>query len=154
MAIPSQLPMISVSGDHCYGGWDLIMDGGEGAASSLRIHRGCGEGRISLTFNFSLIFKNKMEFKHYRIEFSSQMFTTDNLLLVLGYHVNILRPRQNDHHFAENISELIFLYENFWTFIQISLQFVCICGIKITAALVQMMTDTEQALLSEPIWPC
>ena len=37
---------------------------------------------------------------------------------------NTLRPRQNGHHFADNIFKHIFLSENAWIWIKISLKFV------------------------------
>ena len=39
-------------------------------------------------------------------------------------NVNTLRPRQNGHHFADNIYRCIFLNENVWIPIKISLEFV------------------------------
>ena len=38
--------------------------------------------------------------------------------------VNTLRPRQNGRHFADDISKCIFLNENVWIPIEISLKFV------------------------------
>ena len=38
--------------------------------------------------------------------------------------VNTLKPQQNDHHFADNISKCIFLNENYCILIKISLRFV------------------------------
>ena len=38
--------------------------------------------------------------------------------------VNTLRPRQDGRHFPDDIFKHIFLKENFWIWIQISLKFV------------------------------
>ena len=41
-----------------------------------------------------------------------------------GVHVNTLRPRQNGRHFSDDILKCIFLDENEWIAIKISLNFV------------------------------
>ena len=50
-----------------------------------------------------------------------------------------MRPRQNGRHFAEDIFKRIFLNENIWTSIKISLKFVPKGPINNIAALVQIM---------------
>ena len=52
--------------------------------------------------------------------------------------LNTLRPRQNGRHFAD-IFKCIFLNENVWIPIRISLKFVPKCLIKNNPALVQIM---------------
>ena len=52
--------------------------------------------------------------------------------------VNTLRPRKNDHHF-QDIFKCIFLNENIWISIKISLKFVPNDLIKNIPALLQMM---------------
>ena len=54
-------------------------------------------------------------------------------------HVNTLRPRQNGCHFADNIFKCIFLDENLWILIKISLKFVPKGSINNIQALVQIM---------------
>ena len=53
--------------------------------------------------------------------------------------LNTLRPRQNGCHFADNIFKCIFLNENVWISIKISLNFVPRGPIKDIPALVQIM---------------
>ena len=53
--------------------------------------------------------------------------------------INTLRLGQNDHHFEDDIFKCIFLNENAWIFIQISLKFVPKSQIKNIPALVQIM---------------
>ena len=53
--------------------------------------------------------------------------------------VNTLRPRQNGRHFADDIFKCIFLNENVWLPIKISLKFVPQGPIKNIPALVQIM---------------
>ena len=53
--------------------------------------------------------------------------------------VNTLRPRQNGRHFADNIFKCIFLNENVWIPIKISLKFVPQGPINNIPALVQIM---------------
>ena len=53
--------------------------------------------------------------------------------------VNTLRPRQNGRHFADDIFNRIFLNENIWIPIKISLTFVPNGSINIIPALVQIM---------------
>ena len=50
---------------------------------------------------------------------------------------NTLRPRQNDRHFPDDISKWIFLNENVWISINISLKFVPKGQINNIAALVR-----------------
>ena len=40
-----------------------------------------------------------------------------------SYSFNILKPRQNGHHFPDGIFRCIFINENVWTLIKISLMF-------------------------------
>ena len=54
-------------------------------------------------------------------------------------NINTLRPRQNGCHFAENISKCVFLNENIWISINISLKFVPKGPIKNIPALVRIM---------------
>ena len=53
--------------------------------------------------------------------------------------VNTLRPRQNGRHFTDDIFNYIFLNENVWIPIKISLKFVPKYRIKNIPALVQIM---------------
>ena len=53
--------------------------------------------------------------------------------------VNTLRPRQNGRHFTDDILKCIFLNENIWILIQISLKFVPRGPNNNIAALVQVM---------------
>ena len=53
--------------------------------------------------------------------------------------INTLRPRQNGHHFPENIFNCLFLEENVWILIKISLKFVPKGPISKMSALVQIM---------------
>ena len=53
--------------------------------------------------------------------------------------LNSLRPRQNGRHFADDILECIFLNENVWISLEISLKFVPEVRINNIPALVQIM---------------
>ena len=53
--------------------------------------------------------------------------------------INTLRPRQNGRHFPDNILKCIFLNENIWISITISLKFVSEVQIINIPALVQIM---------------
>ena len=71
------------------------------------------------------------------------------------YHdwFNTLRPRQNGRHFAADISKCIFLNENDWISIKISLKFIPRGPINYIAALVQIMAWRRPGdkPLSEPM---
>ena len=56
-----------------------------------------------------------------------------------GVLLDTLRPRQNGCHFADEIFKCIFLYENAWILIKISLKFVPKGPINNIPALVQIM---------------
>ena len=66
---------------------------------------------------------------------------------------NSLRPRQNGRHFADDIFNCIFLNENVWIPIKISLKFIPKCPINNIPALVQIMAWRRPGdkPLSEPM---
>ena len=68
-------------------------------------------------------------------------------------YLNTLRPRQNGHHFADDIFKCIFLNENVWIQIKISLKFVPKGPINNIPALVQIMARHRPGdkSLSEPM---
>ena len=68
-------------------------------------------------------------------------------------HINTLRPRQNGRHFADDIFKCIFLNENVWISIGISLKFVPRGPINNIPALVQIMAWRQSGYkpLSEPM---
>ena len=63
----------------------------------------------------------------------------DVLLGLFTDQINTLRPRQNERHFAYDIFKCIFLNENVWISIKISLKFVPKGLINNVPALVQIM---------------
>ena len=67
--------------------------------------------------------------------------------------INTLRPRQNGRHFPDDIFKCIFLNENVWILINISLKFVPRGPIHNIPAFVQIMAwrRTGDKPLSEPI---
>ena len=69
------------------------------------------------------------------------------------YKFNTLRPREIGHHFADAIFKCIFVTENVWIAIEISLKFVPKGPINNIPALVQIMTWRRPGdkLLSEPM---
>ena len=71
---------------------------------------------------------------------------------VLWHPLNTLRPRQNGRHFADDIFKCIFLNENVWISLQISLKFVPKGPINNIPALVQIMAWRRPGdkSLSEP----
>ena len=66
---------------------------------------------------------------------------------------NTLRPRQNCHHFADGIAKCIFLNENVWISLTISLKFAPNVRINNIPALVQIMAwrRSSDKPLSEPM---
>ena len=71
----------------------------------------------------------------------------------LLWHVNTLRPRQDGHHFPDDIFKRIFLNENVWISIKISLKCIPNCPINNIPALVQIMAWRRPGdkPLSEPM---
>ena len=67
--------------------------------------------------------------------------------------INTLRPRQNGRHFSDDILKCIFLNENIWISITMSLNFVPKGPINNIPALVQIMAWRRPGdkLLSEPM---
>ena len=68
-------------------------------------------------------------------------------------HLNTLRPRQNGRHFADDIFKCIFLNENVWIPIKISLKFVLKGPINNIPSMVQIMAWRRpgEKPLSEPM---
>ena len=75
------------------------------------------------------------------------------LKMTWHHFVNTLRPRQNRRHFADDIFKCIFLNENVWILINISLKFVPKRSIDHIPALVQIMAWRRPGdkPLSEPM---
>ena len=67
----------------------------------------------------------------------TQAAITGTIVLMPGF--NTLKPRQNGRHFADDIFNCIFLNENVWIPIKISLKFVPKGPINNILALVQIM---------------
>ena len=67
--------------------------------------------------------------------------------------VNTLRPRRNRPHFPDDIFKCIFLNEDVWILIKISLNFVHMCPVNNIPALVQIMAwrRAGDKPLSEPM---
>ena len=82
---------------------------------------------------------------------TSRYFIEPCLDLHAGF--NSLRPRQNRRHFADDIFKCIFLNENIWIAIKISLKFVPKGPINNISALVQIMAWRRPGdkPLSEPM---
>ena len=95
---------------------------------------------------FAIFLPGKIWRKHF--QFCSQTFTCSWLSTV-----NSLKSRQNGLHFADNIFKCIFLDENVWIPIEISLEFVSKGPINNIPALVQIMAWRRPGdkPLSEPM---
>ena len=59
--------------------------------------------------------------------------------VVLTLSINTLRPRQNGHHFADDIFKCIFMKENVWIPFKISLKFIPKDPVNNIPELVQIM---------------
>ena len=69
-----------------------------------------------------------------------------------SYGINTLRPRQNGWHFPDNIVKCIFLNENLWLSLKISLKFVPRGSINNIPALVQVMNGLAPARRQAIVW--
>ena len=58
--------------------------------------------------------------------------------------INSSPPGQNDRHFADEIFNCIFMNENFYISIQISLKFVSKCPVDNKSTLVQVLVTWRQ----------
>ena len=65
-----------------------------------------------------------LRFSYGAIFFSTRIKLVAMLDADVIQQFNRLRPRQNGRHFPDNILKCIFLNENMWIFIEISLKFV------------------------------
>ena len=64
---------------------------------------------------------------------------TDTCSMIFQFSIRTLRPEQGGHHFADNIFKCIFLNENVWILIKISLKFIPKGLINNIPTLVQIM---------------
>ena len=102
---------------------------------------------------------NYRKISNIRRRTKSQNLNVSRLGLQLSLHnilkpsVNTLRPRQNGRHFADDIIKCIFLNENVWISIRISLKFVHRGPINNIPSLVQIMAWRRPGdkPLSEPM---
>ena len=110
-----------------------------------------------ISYNSTLIWGNGLALKRQKaitwsngdpIHWCIHMSTGHNVLTL-----NTLRPRQNGCHFADDIFKCIFLNENVWIPVKISLKFVPKGPINNIPALVQIMAWRRPGdkPLSEPI---
>ena len=78
------------------------------------------------------------------------------VIITVISHLNTLRPRQDGRHFPDDIFKCIFLNENVWIPIKISLKFVPKGPINNIPALVQIMAwrCPGDKPLSEPMMFC
>ena len=88
----------------------------------------------------------------------SNVYTDDSLFIgmsgvVTNHGLNTLRQRRNRSHFADDIFKWIFLNENIWILIWISLKFIPKCPVDLIPALVQIMARCRPGdkSLSEPM---
>ena len=90
-------------------------------------------------------------YSNYLLQFSFPCFVQYHL--IFDPVINTLRPRQNGRHFADDIFKRIFLNENVWIPIKISLKFVHKGPIINIPALVQIMAwrRSGDKPLSEPM---
>ena len=72
------------------------------------------------------------------VETSKQIFTKHNLN---HHNINTLRPRQNGHHFADDIFKYIFLNEDVRISVNISLKFAPMGQIKNISVMVRRLGD-------------
>ena len=91
-------------------------------------------------------------FFKYQLQQMSHAIITNALVKLYGL-LNTLRARQNGHHFAEDMFKCIFLNENLWILIEISLTFVPKGSINNNPALFQIMAWRRPGdkPLSEPM---
>ena len=89
----------------------------------------------------------------HRIRLALEGLTTWLFSWVALSRFNTMRPRQNGRHFADDMFKCIFLNENLWIPIEISLKFVPRGSINNIPALVQIMAwrRSGDKPLSEPM---
>ena len=94
-----------------------------------------------------------LEKVYFILNISQNHLTLKPLHLVIRFHFNTLRPRQNGHPFADDTFNRIFLYENGIVSIRISLKFFLKGPIDNIPALVQIMAwrRSGDKPLSEPM---
>ena len=113
-----------------------------------------------LGINFCEICIKIHQFSVYKTNLNENVFV--KLLSIQPLCVNTLRPRQNGWHFPGDIFKFIFLNENVWFPIKISLKFVPKGPINNIPALVQIMSCgqpdnkplSESMMVSLPMHIC
>ena len=74
---------------------------------------------------------------------SISVLAVDGLAIIIGPWINSWRSRQNGRHFPDDIFKCIFLNENIWISLNISLKFVPEVQINNIPALVQIIAWRE-----------
>ena len=84
---------------------------------------------------------------------NSQQLYLSGSIFIKNYQISALRPRQNSRHFPDDIFKWIFLNENVWISVNISLKFVPRGQINNIPTLVQVMAWRRPGdkPLSEPM---
>ena len=91
-------------------------------------------------WNFTWKFQKLKHFHTRRCNGKCFLWNLSQFVRVSMCYLNILRPRQNGRHFIDNFFKCIFMNENIWISINISLKFVPMCPINNIPALVQIMS--------------
>ena len=117
----------------------------------LLIHMKRLSGKLG-THKYMFISQQEMTIEISPVGIAQKLFSCSDNFLDHGY-INTLRPRQNGRNFPDNIFEWIFLTENVWILIKISLTFVPQAPISNIPALVQIMAWRRPGdkPLSEPM---
>ena len=100
---------------------------------------------------------SSINYRHWHwVHWVFMIYSLNNVCIPLysiQLHINTLRPKQNGRHFPNNIFKCLFLKENSWISIRISLKFLPKVPINYKPALVQIMTGclTGDKPLFEPM---
>ena len=127
----------------------------------ISLNRNCHQWQNAKVYIMVMYFGIYMYIYIYFISFEYEIIARTGLLrlchkllaFIEYLPFNSLRPRQNGRHFADDIFKCIFLNENVWIPIKISLKFVLKGSINDISALVQIMTWRRPGdkPLSEPM---
>ena len=124
------------------------------------------KGLVKMAANLQTIFSNKLTwmksipFWFHWMNFVSRGYINNKIIASgnglapnMRQSINTLRPRQNGRHFSDDILKSIFLNENVWTSLKISLKFVPEVRINNIPPFVQIMAWRRSGgkPLSEPM---
>ena len=120
-----------------------MVAGGGGGGGLLSLLPNRGYTCMSAESDFGAIEHSKLDYKFHRQETLHGLRIRRLILSVIEKAINTLKPTQNGHHFPDDIFKGVFLNENVWISIKISLKFISKNPVSSIHALIQIIAASH-----------